>query len=153
MTVVNREFAIVSIRFVGTYQGSGFDNTYDRETGGPLDYDYAFEGNEISDYIADDIMPSAVLIPQKALVVSSVFRDPELGIPIGAKGNLVFTILQNDRTDATQRTFKNMVAVGERGGMTKSTPAQGTQAWVYEGDGAAPISKTTVAYTGPDAEE
>jgi hypothetical protein len=113
--------------------------TYDATTGGPLDWDFDDSANEIRDRVADDVKPSAILFPEEDLMVSIAMREPYTAITKGTKSNLVVTVVFNSGSEKSY-TFKDMVFLNQRGGGVKSTPAQSTVMFAYEGDNVAPIA-------------
>lgn len=116
--------------------------TYDAATGMPLDWDYEDSSNEIPDRVADQVYAGAILIPEKDMLVSITMRDPYTSIAKGTKSNLAMQLVKNDGTGYITMTFAGMVFTSQRGGGTKSTPAQATLSFRYEGDGVSRIARS-----------
>jgi len=115
--------------------------TYNKANGGPLDWDFDDSSNEIRDRVADDIHPSAILFPEKDLMLSITMRDPYTAIAKGTTGNLVLTLIYDDGSEMSL-TFASMVFLSQRGGGSKSTPAQSTLMFAYEGAGTTTITRS-----------
>ena len=131
MADTDREWGIKSVTFNSV--------TYSKTSGMPLDIDWDDSSNEISDRVADEEYASAVIIPEKDLVLSITFREMYISIVKGTKSDVVVVFVKNDNTLAapqiTTRTFADMRFLGQRAGLQKSIPGQNTLAWRYEGDG------------------
>jgi len=132
---MDRIWGIKSVTFGGV--------TYDKDNGGPLDADWQEIASDLPDRVADEIYPSAILIPEKEMQVSITMRDPVFeSLAIGTKSNLVFVFKKNDASVDETVTFSDMVYTGFSGGGQKSVPAQATLTFRYEGDGATTISRS-----------
>ena len=134
MSVMDRAWAIAQFTFDST--------TYDGDNGGPLDWDYDLSSNEIGDRVAGEILPSAVLIPERDLQVTITMRDPYTSITAGTKSDLALTLKKDDGSVDEVITFKDMVFVTQRAGGQKSIPAQSTLLFRYEGDGSSLITRS-----------
>ena len=114
--------------------------TYDDTNGGPLDWDFADDSNEIGSKVADQVYSSAILIPERDLQVTIALRDPYIAITPGTKSNLALTITVDD-SDTTILTFADMVYLHQRAGGQKSIEAQSTLVFRYEGTGTSRITR------------
>lgn len=130
---LSRAYAIKSFTFNSV--------TYNSANGGPLDWDYDDSANEIRDRVADDKMPSAILFPETDLMVSITMRDPYTAIAKGTQGNLVLTLVHDSGSEMAI-TFAAMVFLSQRAGGSKSTPAQATLMFAYEGAGVTTITRS-----------
>lgn len=116
--------------------------TYNGANGGPLDWDYSWEDNEIPSRVADQRTPSVIVRPEEDLEVSIAMRDIYTAITKGTKGDIVFTLVKDDSDETETLTFKNMKFLGQRAGGAKSSLAQATLRFRYEGDGVTMITRS-----------
>jgi len=122
---MSRAWAVKQFTFDGV--------TYDEDNGGPLDISWDDNSNEVPDRVADQKHPSAILVPEMDITVAITMRDYFTGITKKTKSNLVVTIVVDSDESTETLTFPTMVFLSERGGLTKSTPAQSTLNFRYEG--------------------
>ena len=134
MPELGRIWAIVSFSFNG--------ETYSAVNGGPLDWDYDDSSNEIGSRVADQIYPGAIIIPERDLELTIVMRDPYTAIAPGTNGNLVLTLKEGDGVADEVLTFASMTFLHQRAGGRKSTEAQSTLVFRYEGSGTGRIART-----------
>ena len=122
---MSRAWAVKQFTFDGV--------TYDESNGAPLDISWDDGINEVPDRVADQKYPSAILAPEMDITVSITMRDYYTALTKLTKSNLVVTVVVDSDGSTEALTFPTMVFLGQRGGLTKSTPAQSTLNFRYEG--------------------
>lgn len=112
----NRPYTIVSVAHNST--------TWDADNGGPLSIGFSHIGNAVPDRVADDEYSTAMLIPEKDLIIRVRLRDMVFTTAPGTGGATDLVIVIKNESGTDTMTFKDMVFIGAEANLDRSIPGE-----------------------------